>query len=157
MIKRYRLLKPVVLGFATAREQHDSIYKPEHGIIILSDGKDIFISNGENRARSITTVSALELWVRNGSIEELPGITFPKEWEAECFEWQRMFACDSILEDLQDRIREFVLEQTRAGNASIGLIEDLLDKQGAPEALQELVRNYVVSYCPYHWRPLANT
>ena len=70
-MKRYRVIKTIVLGFLTPQDQFDTIIHPGDGIILESDGHTIWtVKNGE-RHESITMAYAIEHWLENGAIVEI--------------------------------------------------------------------------------------
>ncbi len=71
-LKKYRILKPILLGFLTPQDQFDATIGPEDGVILESDGHTIWtIGNGE-RHESITVGYAIQLWLDRGLIIEIP-------------------------------------------------------------------------------------
>ena len=66
-LKRYRILKPVVLGFITPRDQFDVITDPAKELAKLeSDGSTIWVVR-----ESITMGYAIEQWLNAGLIAEV--------------------------------------------------------------------------------------
>jgi hypothetical protein len=70
-MKRYKVVKPIVLGFLSGREQVDSLIVPADGIVLESDGKTIWALEGEKRIESITMGNAIDLWLEQSKIEGL--------------------------------------------------------------------------------------
>ena len=67
-LKRYRILKPVGLGFITPRDQFDVIIAPAQELAKLeSDGTTIWLV-----MESITMGYAIEPWLNAGLIAEIP-------------------------------------------------------------------------------------
>ena len=67
-LKRYRILKPVGLGFITPRDQFVVIFDPAQELAKLeSDGTTIWLVR-----ESITMGYAIEQWLNAGLISEIP-------------------------------------------------------------------------------------
>ncbi len=71
-VRRYKILKNIMLGFLGLREQHDEIIGPDDDVIIECDEHTIWAIKGERRTESITAANAMIIWIENGSIQELP-------------------------------------------------------------------------------------
>ena len=71
-MKRYRVLKLVVLGFLTPRDQFDAFIAPEDGVTLECDGHTIWTNKDGKRRESITVASAIEYWLDQGLIVEIP-------------------------------------------------------------------------------------
>lgn len=70
-LKRYRVLKPVVLGFLTPRDQYDEIIRPKDNVTLESDGHTIWAIKNSRRQESITIAAAIEIWLKHGFIAEI--------------------------------------------------------------------------------------
>ncbi len=69
--KKYRILKPVILGFLTAQDQYDLKISPGDGETLESDGRTIWtIKNGVLKD-STTPAINIFLWVAGGRIAEI--------------------------------------------------------------------------------------
>ncbi len=70
-MKKYRILKPIILGFITPQEQYDLKICPEDGEILESDGRTIWTNKNGVQKDSITMASAIWLWLAGGRIAEI--------------------------------------------------------------------------------------
>ncbi len=71
-MNRYRLLGNVVLGFIVDNEQQDVILGPSDNVTLDSDGHTIWAFTPTQRAESTTQANAIDAWLRDGLIEEIP-------------------------------------------------------------------------------------
>ena len=71
-MKKYRILKPIVLGFLTPQDQFDALIGPEDGVILASDGHTIWTIRNRKRHESITVGHAIQIWLDRGLIIEIP-------------------------------------------------------------------------------------
>ena len=71
-MKKYVITKPIVLGFLTPRDQYDVLFKPEDGVMLESDGHTIWTIKNGKRDESITTANAIDVWLKEGRIAEIP-------------------------------------------------------------------------------------
>ncbi len=71
-MKKYKLLQRIVLGFDTAQDQVDVLYKPTDGVILESDGHTIWVVKNDRRRESITEAHAIDAWLTEGWIAEIP-------------------------------------------------------------------------------------
>lgn len=70
-MKKYKILKFIILGFLTRQDQYDERITPESGAILeIVDDIIWVIENGERR-ESITMASAIDDWLEEGRIEEI--------------------------------------------------------------------------------------
>jgi hypothetical protein len=68
-MKKYKVLKPVMLSFLTPRDQYDATIHPDDGDYTLeSDGKTIWVLIKDERHESITTANAIDIWLEQGKI-----------------------------------------------------------------------------------------
>lgn len=70
-MKRYRILKLVILGFIVDGEQADAKLKVGEDLI-ESDGHTIWALMDGQRVESTTMANAVGLWLTEGRIEEVP-------------------------------------------------------------------------------------
>ena len=70
-MKRYEILKLVMLGFLAPQDQFDVIIGPEENTILESDGHTIWIIQKGKRHESITVAYAIEIWLEDGKISEI--------------------------------------------------------------------------------------
>ena len=67
-LKRYRIVKKVVLGFNDPRDQYDILISAGE---LVCDGDTIWWDNEGYHRESITTVNAIDQWLEEGRIEEI--------------------------------------------------------------------------------------
>lgn len=60
-LTKYRLLRPIILGFMTPRDQFDVLIEPEEGVTLESDGTTIWLINDKGRHESITMTTVLRM------------------------------------------------------------------------------------------------
>ena len=70
-MKKYKILKPVILGFLTPQEQYDIFIDPETGVTLESNGHTIWVLKDDKRQESITTANAIDLYIERGDIREI--------------------------------------------------------------------------------------
>ncbi|MBI5732442.1 hypothetical protein HY967_00580 [Candidatus Jorgensenbacteria bacterium] len=70
-MKKYRILKRVMLGFTTPQDQYDVIIGPEDGTILESDGHTIWTIKDGKRHESITMANAIDIWLGREAIVEI--------------------------------------------------------------------------------------
>ncbi|MBI2024918.1 MAG: hypothetical protein HYT03_02445 [Candidatus Harrisonbacteria bacterium] len=70
-MKKYRILKSVILSFLTPQDQSDEIIEPKDGVILESDGRTIWAIKNRKRHESITVAHAIEYWLDIGAIIEI--------------------------------------------------------------------------------------
>lgn len=70
-MRRYRVIRPIILGFLTPQDQHNLIIEPENGTILESDGQTIWLIKNEKRRESITTANAIKCWLKQGAIARI--------------------------------------------------------------------------------------
>ena len=71
-MKKFRILKPVMLSFLTPQDQYDTIISPENDAVLESDNHTIWIITKTGaREESITTANAIEIWLAEGKITEI--------------------------------------------------------------------------------------
>jgi len=70
-MKKYRIIKPIILSFLSPQDQHDIIIEPENETILESDGHTIWIIKNGKRHESITTANAIEYYLNDGTITEI--------------------------------------------------------------------------------------
>ena len=70
-MKRYAVLKPIVLGFSRPQDQFDVLIYPEDNTTLESDGHTIWLIIDNERHESITTANAIENWLNEGKILEI--------------------------------------------------------------------------------------
>ena len=70
-MRRYRTIKPIILGFLTPRDQQDLIIEPENETILESDGQTIWLIKNGKRRESITTANAIKYWLKQGAIARI--------------------------------------------------------------------------------------
>jgi hypothetical protein len=70
MIRKYKILETVMLGFHDGRDQTDAFYDPDKGFLLEreEDGDTIFVTLGDKRKESITQAHAIEVWLEDGKI-----------------------------------------------------------------------------------------
>lgn len=71
MIRRYKILETVMLGFNTHNDQYDAFYDPGPTSVVLEredDGDTITVTHGEKRKESITQAHAIDVWLEEGKI-----------------------------------------------------------------------------------------
>lgn len=77
-MKKYRILKPVMLSFLTPQEQCDLIIDPSHPprihdyTTLESDGNSVWVVRNGKRYESITTANVIEYLLEDGAIVEIP-------------------------------------------------------------------------------------
>lgn len=70
-MKRYKVLKRILLGFMDPRDQYDAFFLPSHVSYLETDGNTIYVNTtSNNRLESITTPNIIEYWLEDGTIEE---------------------------------------------------------------------------------------
>ena len=74
-MKRYRILKPLVLSFTTPQDQYDTWIRPEDNITLEANEHTIWTIKDRVCHESITTANAIDHWLADGLIEEIQ----PKE------------------------------------------------------------------------------
>ena len=66
-MKLYQINKKISLGFLTPQDQYDMMIDPEKNEVqLMFDGKDIYLMQ-----KSITMNHAIDLWLKDGTIEEI--------------------------------------------------------------------------------------
>lgn len=70
-MKKYRILKPIVLGFTAPQDQYDALFTPENNVALESDGHTIWVIKDDKREESITIAAAIEIWLNQGLIVEI--------------------------------------------------------------------------------------
>lgn len=70
-MKRYKLLKLVILGFYVEGEQCDATLKAGEDVL-ESDGHTIWAIIDGTRYESITQANAIGIWLQEGRIAEIP-------------------------------------------------------------------------------------
>lgn len=71
-MRKYRILKPVMLSFLTPQDQYDTIISPENDAVLESDNHTIWIITKTGaRKESTTRANAIDLWLENGSVTEI--------------------------------------------------------------------------------------
>lgn len=71
-VRKYKILKNVMLGFLGLQEQHDEIVGSNDGVVLECDDRTIWAVKGGKRIESITTANVIDIWIKNGFIQELP-------------------------------------------------------------------------------------
>jgi hypothetical protein len=70
-MKRYRIKTEIALGFLTPQDQYDAIFTWWDGEL-ESDGSTIWLVKGDGtRHESITMAYAIDVWLKEGRIEEI--------------------------------------------------------------------------------------
>ena len=69
-MKKYRIIKPIMLGFLTPQEQFDATIDSEDDVILECDGHTIWAIKNGKRHESITMANAIDCWLRDGLIIE---------------------------------------------------------------------------------------
>lgn len=59
-----------MLGFLTHNDSYDSIITPTDGHLVFDGGNIIFVNNTGNECISITANHAIDIWVKQGKIQE---------------------------------------------------------------------------------------
>lgn len=70
-MKKYRVLKSIVLGFLTPQDQYDMFFTPEDNITLESDIHTIWVIKNDKRHESITIAAAINVWLEQGLITEI--------------------------------------------------------------------------------------
>ena len=71
-MRKYKILKPIMLGFLTRQDQFDVIFEPKHEVSLESDGETIWAIKNVVREESITMAHAIHVWLEQGRIAEIP-------------------------------------------------------------------------------------
>jgi hypothetical protein len=71
MIKKYKILNTIMLGFTDGREQGDVLFNSEDGFYLESDGETIWVIKEDKRYESITIANAIEIWKEQKFLEEM--------------------------------------------------------------------------------------
>ncbi len=69
-MKKYKIIKPIVLGFLTAQDQYDTTIYPNDDTYLEFDGSTIFLCSPEKRRASITMGYAMVVFWENGQITD---------------------------------------------------------------------------------------
>lgn len=109
-------------------------------------------SDSLNASTVATATVDLQGTISYGRHRDTIGAKFPEEWKIECCAWQEAFLDHAKHKDVQGTIRDFMIEQARAGNSLVGRIDELLKERSAPVELRELVQGYIACYCPNLWQ-----
>jgi len=69
MIRKYKILETVMLGFNTHNDQYDAFYDPGPTSVVLEhEGDTITVTHGDKRKESITQAHAIDVWLKDGKI-----------------------------------------------------------------------------------------
>lgn len=68
--RHFGIRKQIMLGFFNGREQYDVFIDPDQGTLMFN-GRDIYWLIDNEQRMSDTINSAIEIWLSDGSIEEL--------------------------------------------------------------------------------------
>jgi ribulose-5-phosphate 4-epimerase/fuculose-1-phosphate aldolase len=77
-LRRFRLVKSVILEFIVKNEQQGYWFKAENNVTLETDGHTIWLVKPDGtRFESITMAHAVDVWVADGNVEEIPvnGVT----------------------------------------------------------------------------------
>lgn len=70
-VKKYKILKSLILGFLTPQDQFDQIFGPDDDVILESNGNTIWVIKGKEKHESITQAHAIEFYLQKKIIEEI--------------------------------------------------------------------------------------
>jgi hypothetical protein len=68
--RRFEIRKQIMLGFFNGQEQYDVLIDPGQGKLMFN-GRDIYWVNDSEQRMSDTINNAIDIWLRDGSIEEV--------------------------------------------------------------------------------------
>ena len=68
--RHFEIRKQIMLGFFNGREQYDVLIDPAQGKLKF-DGRDIYWLIGNEQRMSDTINNAIDIWLRDGSVEEV--------------------------------------------------------------------------------------
>jgi hypothetical protein len=68
--RHFDIRKMIMLGFFNGREQYDVLIDPGRGKLMF-DGRDIYWLIDNEQRMSDTINNAIDIWLRDGSIEEV--------------------------------------------------------------------------------------
>ncbi|MBU0914787.1 hypothetical protein [Aquabacterium parvum] len=68
--RHFDIRKQIMLGFFNGREQYDVLIDPGQGKLMF-DGRDIYWLIDMEQRMSDTINNAIDIWLRDGSIEEV--------------------------------------------------------------------------------------
>lgn len=70
-MKKYKVLKRILLGFMDPQDQYEAFFLPSHVSHLETENSTIYvITTSGNRLESITTANIIEYWLKDGTIEE---------------------------------------------------------------------------------------
>jgi len=68
--RHFEIRKQIMLGFFNGREQYDVLIDPGQGMLMFND-RDIYWLIDDEQRMSETINNAIEIWLSDGSIEEV--------------------------------------------------------------------------------------
>lgn len=69
MIKRYKIIKPIILSFTTPQDQYESIIHPKESAYLECDGSTIWYCYNDEKRETITMANAIQSWLCDGKVE----------------------------------------------------------------------------------------